>query len=546
MPVPPSSAAPASRPNPPTDSTDSNIKNRFDPRPDTSLTSPAQSTNLIVVAFQRIAAAFSEAAAWVRQVFSRNSQASPPLMKVSAPPQLPSKGAATKITNLNAEDLDAAAKTAASPHSIKLVHTPVPDAPSSNADKNRKAFDTYLRLTKDDATPPGAALIPQNFEEGTVAHANVIVDEALESKKKAKAEGSEFYLPSEKQKKLNTAARILEQQKDAAGAKTKAADARAASHVPTSTAQQVSSFMAWRECKKTPASLAKNKDFSFDAALEYAHEVLAQNASKDAAKQTEVKALLNDAIEFIAKADKIRDDYENARREDENARLKDENARLIANLLASAEAARAEPKGISPAQTETLGTPARQARIESQSDRGMPPPPPPPRVRPPSRASTVSLAETPLPTTPPPAAPAPRKQNLAYLVGQLPAWSGKQLIIIASAASPLSSDQVGRAVQGLRSIDWAAGAASIATPSGKLVDETERLMNVARQGEVANYERAETLEYAGMLMKYLEPEQLKKSGPEFGALLNLHAMRDELSARIDAELQALRPPKQKN
>ncbi len=543
MPIPPSSAAPASRPNPPTDSTDSNIKNRFDTRPDTSLTSPAQSTNLIVIAFQRIAAAFSEAAAWVRQVFSRNSQASPPLMKVSAPPQLPANGEATKITNRNAEDLDAAAKTAASPVSIKPLHTPVPDGPSSKADENRKAFDTYLRLTKDDAMPPGAALIPQNFEEGAVAHANAIVDEVLEAKKKAEAEGSEFYLPSEKQEKLNIAARILEQQKGAAGAKTKAADARAASHVPTNTVQQVSSFMAWRECKKTLASLAQNKDFSFDAALEYAGEVLAQNASKAEAMQPEVKALLNDARLLIAEADKIRDEYEKARREAENARRKDDNARLIANLLDSAEAARMEPEGISPAQTETLGTPAQQAWVESQSGRGMPPPPPPPRVRPHLQASTVSLPETPLPTMPPPAAPAPRKQNLAYLVGQLPAWSGKQLIIIASAASPLSSDQVGRAMQGLRSIDWAAGAASIATPSGKVVDEIQRLMNYARQQEVRNDERAETLEYAGMLMKYLQPEQLKKSGPEFGALLNLLAMRDELSARIDAELQALMPPK---
>lgn len=527
MPIPSPSTAPAPRPNPPTESTDSDIKNLFDPRPDTSLTSPAQSTNLIVIAFQRIAAAFSEAAAWVMQVFSRNSQVSPPLMKVSAPPQLPANGAAAKITNRNAEDLDAAAKSAASPHSIKPVHTPPPDSPSSRADKNREAFDTYLRLTKDDPTPPGAAMIPQNFEEGAVAHANAIVDEVLEAKKKAEAEGSEFYLPSEKQENLNIAVRILEQQKDDSATKDKAADARFASHVPTNTAQQVSSFMAWRECKKTPASLATNKDFSFDAALEYAHEVLAQNASKDAAKQPEVKALLNDAIELIAKADEIRDKYE--------------NARLIANLLSSAEAARAEPKGISPAQTETLGTPAQQARIESQSGRGMPPPPPPPRVRPHPQASTVSLPETPLPTTPPPAAPAPRKQNLAYLVGQLPAWSGKQLIIIASAASPLSSDQVGRAMQGLRSIDWAAGAASIATPSGTVVDERQRLMNYDRQQEVANYERAETLEYASMLLRNLSPEHLKDR--EFGALLKLHAKRDELSARIDAELQALRPPK---
>lgn len=532
-PIQPYSTPPAPRPDPLNDSTDRESKALIDPRPAASLTSPAQSTNLIVIAFQRIAAAFSEAAAWVMQVFSRNSQSSPPLMKVSVPPQLPASGAATKpqfeITNRNAENLHAAAKTVASPDRIKPVHTPLPDSPFSKADKNRKAFDTYLRLTKDDATPPGEALIPQNFEEGAVAHANAMVDEVLEEKKKAEAEGGEFHLPSEKQEKLKIAARILEQQKDAAGAKTKAADARVASHVPTNTAQQFSSFMAWREWKNTPDRSPANEDFSFDAALAYAHEVLAQNASKDAAKQPEVKALLNDAIELIAKADEFRDKYE--------------SARLIANLLASAEAARPEPKGFSPARSNTPATLGEQARIDSQSGRGMPPSPPPPRVRPNLQASTVSLPETTLPSTPPPAAPAPRKQNEAYLVGKLPAWSGKQLSIIASAAFPMTSDQVARAMRGLRSIDWAAGAAPIAMPSGRSADETQRLMNYARQQEAANGERVENLEQAGMLLKYLKPEQLKKSGLEFGALVDLLALHDVLSARIDAELQALRPPK---
>lgn len=511
------------------DSTEAEVKALFDPRPDTSITSPVQHTHPVAVVFLRIAAAFSEAAAWVRQIFLGNSRSSPPLMAVSAPRQLPSNGTETRqpeIANRDAEQLHAVAKAAVATDSGRPAGAPLPGSPSSQADKNREAFDTYVRLAKEEAMPPGAAFIPQNFEKGTVAHANAMVDQVLDAKKKAEAEGGEFYLPSEQQEKLKIAAGVLEQQKDNLIAKAKAAEARGAGHVPTNTAQQFSSFMAWREWKNTPDRLPANEDFSIDAALAYAHEVLAQNASKAEAMQPEIKALLNDAIVLIAKADEFRDKYE--------------NARLIANVLASAEAARPAPKEFSSARTGTLARPAEQTAVDSQGGRGMPPPPPPPRRQSNPHASAV-LPETPQPATPPPAAPAPRKQNLAHLVGRLPNWSGKQLAIIASAAFPLNSDQVSRAIQGLRSIDWAAGAAPVATPSGKATDETQRLMNYARQQQAANDDRAGTLEYASMLLKYLKPEQL--NGPEFGPLLDLHAQRKELSARVDAELQALRPPR---
>lgn len=548
-------SAPARSPQSDRYETDPENAELFDQRSvDPKSVSPASSANLLILAVQRVSTAFSEAAAWIRQLFfglSGSPRRAGEIIvgEISRPRPKGTKSvrpAELEGSRAEAKNLHRSANTVAVAETKSIALTShAPETRSGESENDRQSFETYVALSKADGKVPGKAWISSNFEQGTVAHAKAIITGVLGAKEKAEIEGGEFYLSSGEQTRLEIAIGVLDQQKGNPEALHMATRARTVGTVPTSTSEQVTSFMAWREWKNSPDSGSVAGEFSIDAALAYANELLATHAGKPQATQAPLKDWLIDATELIANADKFRAKYE--------------NAKTIADVLNSAKALADAP--VSAGQTRSPGSDLS----DLPSGRGAPPPPPPPRVRvssspgmnaqnglPPApppplvqgiRADTSPLSDTPLPTTPPPAAPAPRKQNLQYLVGSLPAWSARQLDIIASAAFPLGSDQIGRAMRGLRSIDWAAEPGSIAAGSGKAMDEIQRRMSYSRQQEAEIDARLENLEYASMLLKNLKPEQLKKYGPEFGPLSDMHALRRELSARIEAEMQALRPPR---
>lgn len=547
-----SASTPTSTPTPtPTiksdpDPTEIDYTHLFDARPEIHATSPVQHTDLITVVFRRIAAAFSDAATWIRQVFSGSSRASPPLISITTPRSHSENREATDprspIAKQGAEHLHVRAKTTESLENNLPIGDRLPDSPSKAdedrkassrhteatlpSDPDREAFDAYARLCKQDGKPPGEVLIPQNFDKAASAYASEFADRILGS---SVVQGQDFHLGFEDQTRLPVAIAVLQQQNDNPLAKSKAKALVEIGPVPVSSAQQATSFMAWRAWKQDPDKFPSDADFSIDAAMRHASELLAQFAGKPQARLDEVKAILNDATELIVQQEAIQKRYN-------EQKLWREGEQLMSKLLASVEAARPEPVATPAKPVVSSANPVPTAAPVDL--RPGPPPPPPPRVRRPSSMPVSDLPETPLPATPAPPPPAPRKQNLPHLVGALPNWTDKQIDTITSAAFPMNHEQVRRGIAGLRSIDWAKAGTSEGFQSASSVDDTERRLNYGSQRRSDEQRLLENLEYAQLLIRRTNREHILKAGDAFRPLADLLAQQEAVSGRLALEIDS--------
>lgn len=510
-----------------------------DPEPVSSM-APAHFLHL---AIGRISAAFAEAAAWIRQIIFRTSQPSLPaqkivLGKISEPPRREANASRVNsplaVENPQARDLQNAATKAALPDTRPAVPNPLSSAGSfTEAEKNRRAFDTYVKLSKANGERPGDALIPQNFETATVNHAHAVLDEFLAGKAQAESAGTRFSWPAERQEEVTIAIGVLEQQKDNPEARQKAALARKPAAVPAprhTPEQKLTSFMAWRDWKNSPDRFPGDENFSIEAAREHAEDLISQYAGKPEAMQVPLKDYLNDAVVLTLQADEFEKRYRDQRMAAITLEARPIRDRLLANAQQpDAGVGAGAPPPPPPPQVSASRSLATDMAKGS-------PPPPPPRVRTGAPADGDRQPSATLPA-------APRKQQLAQLIGALPNWSGRQLADIASAAFPMNSEQVSRAIQGLRSIDWTLPLAPHASRAEAVMDETQRRLNYSRQREADNERLVENLEYAKRLLETLQVNQLGKGGAPFAPLVAVHALRDQLSPRIGAELQRLLPPK---
>lgn len=509
---------------PPTEAGQTDAADLFDPVPQYAQ-EPASTPSVLVTvrhAFARIGEAFAAAAVRVQSLFS---VANAPLISISKPrlktmkPELPAE--------LQRANQAALAKTQENPAArVKPGSSSRHVEATSPSDPDREAFDAYARLCKQDGKPPGEVLIPQNFDKAASAYAFGFADRILENQV---AQGQDLHLGSEDQARLPVAIAVLQQQNDNPLAKSKAKALVEIGPVPVSSAQQATSFMAWRAWKQDPDKFPSDADFSIDAAVRHASELLAQFAGKPQAMLDEVKAILNDATELIANQTDIQKRYN-------EQKLWREGEQLMSKLLASVEAARPEPVTTPAKPVVSSADPAPTAAPVDL--RPGPPPPPPPRVRRPNRMPVSDLPEAPLPATPAPPPPAPRKQNLPHLVGALPNWTDKQIDTIASAAFPMNHEQVRRGITGLRSVDWAKAGAAEGFQSASSMDDTERRLNTGSQRQADQQRLLENLEYAQLLIRRTNREHILKAGEAFRPFADLLAQQEAVSGRLALEIDS--------
>ncbi|MEY3695127.1 MAG: hypothetical protein RL083_952, partial [Pseudomonadota bacterium] len=121
-------------------------------------------------------------------------------------------------------------------------------------------------------------------------------------KRKATAEQkqAEFWLSSADQEKFEGAKLLLAQQDDQASKKLAEA-ASQLGQVHKNSSHHYLSFMTWREWRNDMSQKPNDTEFSIDAALAYATQLMEDFAGKDVAAGSQMKALLNEAADPINK-----------------------------------------------------------------------------------------------------------------------------------------------------------------------------------------------------------------------------------------------------
>ncbi len=323
------------------------VESLFDARP----ADEAENRSILTAAFEALSKACRDAAAWIAQVFSGIGGRDGARVAVSAPRNFKKGTLPSDLQQANDEALASQKAAVARMEFVESADKP-PAVDSATTDPDREAFDAYVRLCKREGREPGSEQGASSHRDMAVRHARSYVQLVAERQSRAAQEGKEFWLGSDDQEKLRAAQALLKRQDG--GAKP----APAQRPIQSNSTQQLTSFMAWRDWSKNPEQPPVDAGFSMDAAVAYAHELCANHAGKDAAKDPRAKDLLGSAYELIAKEDHYRRNFEIQREAVELVRELDE--------LREPVASQAPPGEVSADEVNT---------------RRAPPAPPPPRVR---------------------------------------------------------------------------------------------------------------------------------------------------------------------
>ena len=245
----------------------------------------------------------------------------------------------------------------------------------ADKDMDEQAFENYTKLCRHEGKQLGTISCPHNFNDAAVRYAKVFIGQVEKRKATAEQKKAEFWLSSADQEKFEGAKLLLAQQDDQASKKLAEA-ASQLGQVQKNSSSHYLSFMAWREWRNDMSQKPNDTEFSIDAALAYATQLMEDYAGKDVAAGSQMKALLNDAAELINKKQFYADLYDNLLMLEKMGSLIAEIRAPEPDLLETAEIK--IPHSIIPAPTPTSTQASTQA---STSTPAATPTLPPPRDR---------------------------------------------------------------------------------------------------------------------------------------------------------------------
>lgn len=180
----------------------------------------------------------------------------------------------------------------------------------ADKDMDEQAFENYTKLCRHEGKQLGTISCPHNFNDAAVRYAKVFIGQVEKRKATAEQKQAEFWLSSADQEKFEGAKLLLAQQDDQASKKLAEA-ASQLGQVQKNSSSHYLSFMVWREWRNDMSQKPNDTEFSIDAALAYATQLMEDYAGKDVAAGSQMKALLNDAAELINKKQFYADLYDN-------------------------------------------------------------------------------------------------------------------------------------------------------------------------------------------------------------------------------------------
>jgi hypothetical protein len=245
----------------------------------------------------------------------------------------------------------------------------------ADKDMDEQAFENYTKLCRHEGKQLGTISCPHNFNDAAVRYAKVFIGQVEKRKATAEQKQAEFWLSSADQEKFEGAKLLLAQQDDLASKKLAEA-ASQLGQVQKNSSSHYLSFMAWREWRNDMSQKPNDTEFSIDAALAYATQLMEDYAGKDVAAGSQMKALLNDAAELINKKQFYADLYDNLLMLETMGSLIAEIRAPEPDLLETAEIK--IPHSIIPTPTPTQASTSTPA-----------PPPPRDRTRQPVTYSTL-------------------------------------------------------------------------------------------------------------------------------------------------------------
>ena len=249
----------------------------------------------------------------------------------------------------------------------------------ADKDMDEQAFENYTKLCRHEGKKLGTISCPHNFNDAAVRYAKVFIGQVEKRKATAEQKQAEFWLSSADQEKFEGAKLLLAQQDDQASKKLAEA-ASQLGQVQKNSSSHYLSFMAWREWRNDMSQKPNDTEFSIDAALAYATQLMEDYAGKDVAAGSQMKALLNDAAELINKKQFYADLYD-------NLLMLETMSSLIAEIRAP------EPDLLETAEIKIshsiIPTPTQASTSTSTSTSTPAPPPPRDRTRQPVTYSTL-------------------------------------------------------------------------------------------------------------------------------------------------------------
>ncbi|MEY2824854.1 MAG: hypothetical protein RLZ64_1392 [Pseudomonadota bacterium] len=180
----------------------------------------------------------------------------------------------------------------------------------ADKDMDEQAFENYTKLCRHEGKQLGTISCPHNFNDAAVRYAKVFIGQVEKRKATAEQKQAEFWLSSADQEKFEGAKLLLAQQDDQASKKLAEA-ASQLGQVHKNSSHHYLSFMAWLEWRNDTSQKPNDTEFSIDAALAYATQLMEDYAGRDVAAGSQMKALLNDAAELINKKQFYADLYDN-------------------------------------------------------------------------------------------------------------------------------------------------------------------------------------------------------------------------------------------